>query len=761
MAMESLGTAAAASGPSCSFGRDLLIFASASVLTCLAIAGYNLYIDRKAEDLAKKDKRDGDDAEGGRRPRPGLRAPRQEASGSIAAALAASEGGVYSSGRFLTAVLGQMWDHANPAVTKAVREALEPLLADLKAVSLRFVKLDLGGVPIQARNMFIHRRGGDGGRQFVQIDFDVEWDGECDIMLEADVATKTISFGVRHFKLSGRMSVLLGPLVDALPVISAAQFGFVNPPELTNSLSLPFVDAKAKLVEVVQGAVAGVLCLPQRMPIPIDPATYDYREAYLPPAGMMRLAVRSGRGFRASRGPLVKDVPDVYCRLSLGASGCMGVGKKHRTSTCRNALSPAWAYGECCDLILYAPDQIVYVDAYDEDRGPNPDDFLGSAEVSARDLLGNDGTTELELTVEGEKTGRYVTVTGELFQLSERLDSLSMPRFSKDGQVCGLMTILVTRAFDIPLPKEDAATLVKVIYGDGADHKKEFLTPAVMDGPGIDSLNPSYDSAFHVPLSATMLARTGKNDVSFALIDGEGANKSKGRGELGRFRITHENLRGAAGHVVKETRAIGEGGARLEVCVTLSGMRAERGSVTAPSAPVSAGEVLTTSSAPALAPQAAEDTPLLASVPTPSPGGEGSEPSDLATIRVTAVSGRGFKVLKHRVRKDDVPDVYCKIKLISPSHPSSSSFWETPTVKNTTEPHWNDSKNFNEIHPEGSSLVVEAWDANKYTKKDELLGTTAFSVEKLLREGTMEMELRDGKSGSFGTFVTLKCARLG
>lgn len=67
----------------------------------------------------------------------------------------------------------------------------------------------------------------------IQIDVDVCWDGNCDIMLQATFTKSAkVTFGVKHIKLSGRMSILLSPLTTELPVISAIQYGFTNPPDI-------------------------------------------------------------------------------------------------------------------------------------------------------------------------------------------------------------------------------------------------------------------------------------------------------------------------------------------------------------------------------------------------------------------------------------------------------------------------------------------------------------------------------------------------
>lgn len=84
----------------------------------------------------------------------------------------------------------------------------------------------------------------------------------------------------------------------------------------------------------------------------------------------------------------------------------------------------------------------------------DPDDLLGKCEITARDLLRMDGEAELELTLNNKKTGCFVTIAAEVFQLSNKLDSLSLPEFGGKNKFCGLVTIIVAKALNIPLPKE-------------------------------------------------------------------------------------------------------------------------------------------------------------------------------------------------------------------------------------------------------------------------------------------------------------------
>ena len=302
---------------------------------------------------------------------------------SLAASLA-NINRTQASGNFLTAIFTQMWEQINIAVSNTIKETLEPTLKDMK-VPLHFVKLDLGNIPITTQNMFIHRvdldkivnmdgmdgmcdlnsNNNDNEKQQttpgIQIDVDVVWDGNCDIMLQATFTKSAkVTFGVKSIKLSGRMHILLSPLTTELPVISAIQYGFTNPPEIQLDFSgavLTSVTNKLKFVQgafisVIQSSLASMLVLPNRMVMPMDLGSYDYLDTYQPPVGMVRLTALSGRGFTILKKMLLNDVPDTYCVMSLGASN------KVRTTTKYDNLVPCWE-DESFDFILYDMDQKV------------------------------------------------------------------------------------------------------------------------------------------------------------------------------------------------------------------------------------------------------------------------------------------------------------------------------------------------------------------------------------------------------------------
>jgi len=606
-----------------------------------------------------------------------------------------------------------------------------------------------------------------------------------------------MTFGVKSIKLSGRMHILLSPLTTELPIIEAVQYGFTNPPEVqleftgvVKSLaSLGFV--QTQLVSIIQDSLASMLVLPQRMVMPLDLGSYDYFDTYQPPMGMVRLTVAFGRGFTVLQKMFLKDIPDVYCKLTLGARNpCRPA---FQTTTKYDDLEPCWK-DEHCDFILYDMDQKVYLDVFDEDKGPlDPDDELGKAEISVRDLFRKDGEVELELELDGVRTGCFVTVTAELFHLSKQLQSLTSAKYKGKNELCGLATIIVTRAFDIPIPKEDAATHVKVVYGEGTEHEQTFYTGTVTDYPGYDALNPMFDCAFQVPLTWAMhnersssssspknsetnseprrassssspsplksslrslsmrfskVDTSKRNGITFILIDANGANGTTGHGELGRTTVTHDQLLDAYEHTVTETRVIGDGGVKLEFRVILSGIQSETEKLR-------------------WAALENKQSTVFRSL-------YGGMHENNVNFRITALRGRGFLIRKRRIgKKDDVPDVYCSIRLeyMGGDHhhdnrrrkdrkqQQQQKFpWKTSTIKDDTMPQWNESREFTDVDPNMHFLRVDAFDSNK-GGKDDLLGSVEFSLEKLMRKRILEMELLD-EGTLTSSYITLQCVQV-
>lgn len=72
------------------------------------------------------------------------------------------------------------------------KEIVEPILASTlpgPLSSLRFVKLDLGQVPIRISEVDVHKTTSGG----IKLDMDVTWEGQSDIELDGNMVPKIVS----------------------------------------------------------------------------------------------------------------------------------------------------------------------------------------------------------------------------------------------------------------------------------------------------------------------------------------------------------------------------------------------------------------------------------------------------------------------------------------------------------------------------------------------------------------------------------------
>lgn len=73
------------------------------------------------------------------------------------------------------------------------KDVVEPILASTlpgPLSNLRFVKLDLGHVPIRFDHVDVHKTTNEG----IKLDMDVDWEGVCDIELDGNLVPKIVSF---------------------------------------------------------------------------------------------------------------------------------------------------------------------------------------------------------------------------------------------------------------------------------------------------------------------------------------------------------------------------------------------------------------------------------------------------------------------------------------------------------------------------------------------------------------------------------------
>lgn len=660
---------------------------------------------------------------------------------------------------FFTDVMAELWSHIKVAAADTVQSTVEPYFRDMPPPmnTCRFVKVDLGDVPITMNNIVVHpiQKQNDA----VQWDFDMEWDGECDIQLRADYIGR---FGIQKLKLFGRMAVIFKPLTNELPVVSCIQYSFINMPQVDLKFTgLASVAEMSVLNDSIKAALQGSMlssCLPYRRMYKMS-ADNNFLDTYVPPVGVLRLSVETGRGFVIEKRLLLRDdIPDVYLNVSLGATTAKSE-TTWRTKTIMDDCNPKWNVTK--DFLLWDRTQKILVHAWDEDDGPlDPDDDLGSASISVIELLlSPHRRKELPLHVGGKEIGAFVTLscsigdwTAKSGSLSTQMvttseteaqlnGSLTTSKSRHSTDISGLLIIIINRAFDLPINRETAATFVKAKFAG-----KEYDSSVIFDSPGYyDALNPVYDSAFTIPLSRDM--KIGDDaTIELVLID---AGKDDRSNVVGSISLVLGDLKKHPDNTLTERRKLSSDSnsdAALEFRVSLSGVTIpEHQPETVAEFMEPLGELTPGSSSPTktLMPP----TRLLS--PRHDTLDEDNVIGALGTLRMTVVSGEGLKI-EQQLFEVAIPDCYCVV------HIGPRAF-RTTVKHNTVKPTWEEHKDF-PLDDHGDVVKLEVWDMNEEVIGNGiLLGDASTTIGKLLMAGrSTELEVQKGGRGS-GIFITLKC----
>ncbi|KAK0377567.1 C2 domain-containing protein [Colletotrichum limetticola] len=465
-----------------------------------------------------------------------------------------ASGGTESAG-FLNDIIEQLWPNINVAGCRMVKEIVEPMFATMlpgPLASLKFVKLDLGTVPMRVAEVDVHKVDNGG----IKLDMDVIWEGKSDIELDGKMVPK---LGIEHVHLKGRLSILLAPLTNIIPLIGAAQVAFINPPELkldfTNAANIAdwaLVDKAVR--KVILDIIASMAVLPNRYLVKLD-SNNDYFRTYLPHLGALRLTIERAIGINGPKksgakrllAKIVKDVPDCYAKVNVGAE------EEWRTSVKKNDHDPEW--NETHDFLVADYDQRIFIDVQDDDLGG--DDDIGIATTTVKDILLNGGSQELALTHKDEPTDAKIVVHAKFYNFVDNAEVITSTQSENEHQIVGLATVLIASALGLQGQRDELNPSIKVTWG-----AKEFRTAAKTYSPGTDIFNPSFDQAFRIPVTADMLANPANFKISLL-------NKAD---ETGSVEIPFQDVLQAPGLIKEESFDVGSG-ATVRASISLRGLQ--------------------------------------------------------------------------------------------------------------------------------------------------------------------------------------------
>lgn len=341
--------------------------------------------------------------------------------------------------------------------------------------------------------------------------------------------------------------------------IGAAQVAFINPPELkldfTNAANIADWAVVDKAVrKVILDIIASMAVLPNRYLVKLD-NNNDYFKTYLPFVGALRLTVERAVGISGPKksgakrllAKIVKDVPDCYCKVNVGAE------EEWRTSVKKNDKDPEW--NETHDFLVADYDQRIFIDVQDDDLGG--DDDIGIATTTVRDILIGGGSQELALTHQGEPTDAKVVVKARFYDFVDDAGAITSTQSENEGQIVGLATVLIASALGLQGQRDELNPSIKVTWGG-----KEFRTAAKSYSPGTDIFNPSFDQAFKIPVTADLLANPGSFKIALL-------NKTD---ETGSVEVPFQDILQSPGLVKADSFNVGSG-ATVRASISLRGLQ--------------------------------------------------------------------------------------------------------------------------------------------------------------------------------------------
>jgi len=437
-----------------------------------------------------------------------------------------------------------------------VKDIVEPMFKTMlpgPLATLHFTKIELGATPIVLSNVKVTKTAHDG----IKLDLNVDWNGQCDIELDGNMMPKV---GVKEVMLNGRLSILLCPLTNIIPLIGAAQISFINPPELklnftgaANVADLSVIDGAVR--KVLMGIINSVIVLPNRILVKLD-ANNDYFKTYHQPLGIVRITAEKAWGFAEESqsktkklfSKLTRASPDCYAEIEVGAEAAW------RTTTKNNTTTPAW--GETHDFVVSDFDQRIKAVVSDHDL--NSDDEVGVAVTTVKEILVAGGKQELGMLHKGSETNSKIALSCEFFQFTaEDSSSFSASSHSGAGLMCGILNVLIAGAFGIKGQREALKPSVVVTWGS----KHRFQTAVQADAPGTDINNPTFDQHFRIPVTTADLTA---GNLRIVCMDKEA--------EIGAVEIPFEDIRKAPDMTLQDNFDVGDG-VRVRASISLRGVR--------------------------------------------------------------------------------------------------------------------------------------------------------------------------------------------
>ncbi|CAK0771570.1 hypothetical protein CVIRNUC_003873 [Coccomyxa viridis] len=326
----------------------------------------------------------------------------------------------YERAKFLNDSVQMLWPAFDTALCNLIKDELEPHMRDFSPSvvnGLYFERLSFGLVPMSIMGVRIVPQSHSGQNVAIDLDIDVRWAGEPDVLLKLEPSSKwllnavrigklkvlpsvnmtpVMAVRVRTVQMSAILRVNLSPVLDDLPFIGGIALSFMTQPYLDFDLRLvagPDIMSVPALASYLHASLMDVfvdqMLWPKTAKIPfmLPPSEESDIKA---PQGILKVQVIEAKlPQRVSRLRRVEKRLDPYACLAIRPQeGQNDTGTQSAsTSGKQDTTAPHWR--EAFHLCVGNMDQILeIVIAHASGAGdPSADVPLGRVDIPIKEIL--------------------------------------------------------------------------------------------------------------------------------------------------------------------------------------------------------------------------------------------------------------------------------------------------------------------------------------------------------------------------------------
>ncbi|XP_042885002.1 extended synaptotagmin-2-like isoform X2 [Penaeus japonicus] len=314
-------------------------------------------------------------------------------------------------------ILRQLWPNSQHYVNHLCKTTIEPVLRsaleEYRLTSFSFDEVDLGQIPPRLNGIKVYD---EPSLREIVVDVDFEYFGDSKIK----ASVSELSFGIDEIKISGRLRVVLKPLIGHYPLVGGVHVLFLESPHVSYNLTgsanvFDLPGLRSIIRRALEEQIEQLMVMPNRLPIQIA-NDIDVAEFNCPiPAGVVRLHIVEAENLTQKDFSILnKGKSDPYCIMRIGL-------QNFRTEIFKNTTNPKW---DACKEYVCSSDvrfgNEIHFEVYDHDRMTD-DDFLLMTSLSFQEIWKNEIDTWLPLT---ETDSGRLHIKATWYDLSDSADSL-------------------------------------------------------------------------------------------------------------------------------------------------------------------------------------------------------------------------------------------------------------------------------------------------------------------------------------------------